>query len=128
MMTPSGGVSLTSVAPIQFGSDGTEASVGALVGVTAGVTVVSMLVSGVVVGRLTTSVSESRACTVCATAVEMSDWACDGGPHAAATHAIPINALINLYLRKPNIQIPFCSSGGSDGAALIIPFLKKAPD
>ena len=73
MITPSGGVSLASVAPIQFGSDGAQASVGALVGVTAGVSVVSILVSGVVVGMLTTSVSESRACTVRATAVEISD-------------------------------------------------------
>ena len=128
MITPSGGVSLTSVAPIQFGSDGAEASVGAFVGVIAGVIVVSMLVSGVVVGRLTTTVSESRACTVCATAVERADWSREGDPHAAASHAIPINVLSNLYLRRPNIQIPFCSAGGSDGAALIIPVLKKAPD
>src|SRR5687767_4261030 len=109
-ITPSGGVSATSVAPIQFGSDGAEARVGALVGITVGPVVTPLLISGVVVGTLTTSVNESRACTVCATAVEMSDWVCEGDPHAATSHAIPINVLSNLYLRGPNIQIPFCSS------------------
>jgi hypothetical protein len=110
MITPSGGVSATSVAPIQFGSDGAEARVGALVGVIACVALTSLLISGVRVETLTTSVSESRACTVCATAVEMAEWSWEGDPHALVSHTIPIKVLSNLYLREPNIQIPFFSS------------------
>ena len=49
-MVPSGGFSPTRVAATQFGSDGAETNVGALVGVMAAPAVTVILISGVLEG------------------------------------------------------------------------------
>jgi hypothetical protein len=107
-MTPSGGFSLTREALAQLGSAGAEASVGAAVGVTAGTGVPAGRVAcGVSVGRLDTSVSDSPACTVWATAVEIVDSSPAWEPHAETSSIHPTSAARILYFPNSCIHISF---------------------
>ena len=88
-IVPSGGFSPTRFAATQFGSDGAETSVGALVGVRAPPAVAVTLIGGVIVGAIAISVSDWPACTVWATDVEMEASFCAGEVQAEARSIKP---------------------------------------
>src|SRR5215216_2763621 len=128
-MIPSGGFSPTRVALAQFGSTGAAAaSVGRFVGVTAmAVVSTGSVTCGVMVGKLATSVNDSPAWTVCATAVEITVSCCTGEPHAAASSIKLTITTTNLQFRNSDIQISFLRGCCIQTGEFIIPFNKKTP-